>query len=89
MASAANASLWWQYVIIGAAALVSLAVVVRKRAPGLERRLRGALALWLVRPARSAGLQRLGRWLAPPAAGSAGACGGCGSCGPDTPPKQH
>lgn len=86
---ATGAGLYWQYAVIAVVTLLSVAVVVRKRAPGLERRLRGMLALWLVRPARPAGLQRLGRWLAPPAAGNAGACGGCGSCGPDTPPKQH
>lgn len=89
MASPADASLWWQYAIIAIAALISLAVVVRKRAPGLERRLRGALALWLVREGRSPALQRLGRAIAPPAAGGGGgACGGCDSCGPSTP-RQH
>lgn len=81
--------LLWQYAIIAAAALISLAVVVRKRAPGLERRLRGALALWLVRDGRSAVLQRLGRAIAPPAAGQGGACGGCDSCGPAKTPRQH
>lgn len=83
-----DASLAWQYAIIAAAALISLAVVVRKRAPGLERRLRGALALWLVRAGRRPLLQRLGRTIAPPAAGQGGACCGCDSCGPSTP-KQH
>ena len=75
-------SLFWQYLVIGLAVLLSLAVVVRKRAPGLERRMRAALALWLLRPGRAAGLQRLGRWIAPPPAGSAGSCGGCNDCGP-------
>ena len=75
-------SLFWQYLVIGLAVLLSLAVVVRKRAPGLERRMRAALALWLLRPGRAAGLQRLGRWIAPPPAGNAGSCGGCNDCGP-------
>ena len=83
-----DASLAWQYAIIAAAALISLAVVVRKRAPGLERRLRARLALWLVREGRAPALQRLGRAIAPPAAGQGGACGGCDSCGPSTP-RQH
>ena len=83
-----DASLAWQYAVIALAVLASVVVVVRKRAPGLERRVRGVLALWLVRPGRSARLQRLGRALAPPAAASGGACGGCDSCGPSTP-KQH
>lgn len=84
-----DSSLAWQYAIIAAAALLSLVVVVRKRAPGLERRLRGALALWLVRDGRPAVLQRLGRALAPPVAGQGGACGGCDSCGPVKTPRQH
>lgn len=84
-----DASLFWQYAIITAAALISLGVVVRKRAPGLERRLRGALALWLVRDGRVPALQRLGRAIAPPVAGQGGACGGCDSCGPVNTPRQH
>ena len=83
-----DAALFWQYVVIAIAVLVSAAVVVRKRAPGLERSLRGALALWLVRDGRALWLQRLGRKLAPPAAGAGSACGGCDSCGP-TKPRQH
>ena len=75
-------SLLWQYLVIGLAVLLSLAVVVRKRLPGVERRLRGWLALRLLRPGRAAALQRLGRWIAPPPAGSAGSCGGCNDCGP-------
>ena len=83
-----DGGLFWQYVVIAAAVLVSILVVIRKRAPGLERRVRGALALWLVRDGRSVRLQRLGRAIAPPAAGQGGACGGCDSCA--TPrAKQH
>lgn len=83
-----EASLFWQYLVIAAAVLVSTVVVIRKRAPGLERRVRGALALWLVREERPDWAQRLGRSIAPPVAGQGGACGGCDSCGP-TRPRQH
>lgn len=76
-----DAALVWQYAVIAVAVLASAAVVVRKRAPGLERRVRGALALWLVRESRPGWAQRLGRSIAPPAAGQGGACGGCDSCG--------
>ena len=83
-----DTDLLWQYVVIAAAVLVSTVVVIRKRAPGLERRVRGALAVWLVRAGRPARLQRLGRAIAPPAAAQGGACGGCDSCA--TPrAKQH
>lgn len=83
-----DAGLLWQYLVIALAVLASLVVVVRKRAPGLERRIRGVLALWLARPSRPAWMQRLGRWLAPAAAGPSAACGGCDSCGPGKP-RQH
>lgn len=89
MHGADPASLWWQYALIALAVLVSAAVVVRKRLPGVERAVRGRLALLLVRPGRAAWLQRLGRAIAPPAAGSGGACGGCDSCGPGKSPRQH
>ena len=75
-------SLFWQYLVIGLAVLLSLAVVVRKRAPGLERRVRAALALWLLRPGRAAALQWLGRRIAPPPTAGSGSCGGCNDCGP-------
>ncbi|WP_303639013.1 MULTISPECIES: DUF6587 family protein [Stenotrophomonas] len=83
-----DAGLLVQYLIIAVAVLVSAWVVLKKQAPGTARRLRGALALALLKPGRAAWLQALGRKIAPPASGSAGACGGCDSCGP-TPPKQH
>lgn len=76
-----------QYVLIALAVLASVLVVVRKQFPSLERALRGRLALWLTRPQRGPRLQRLGRALAPPAAGGPG-CSGCDSCGPSSP-KQH
>ncbi len=77
-----------QYLIIAVAVLVSAWVVLKKQFPGTVRKLRGALALALLKPSRAAWLQALGRKIAPPASGGAGACGGCDSCGP-TPPKQH
>lgn len=77
-----------QYLIIALAVLVSAWVVLKKQFPGVLRRLRGALALWLVKPQRSPRLQAWGRRLAPPPASSGGACGGCSSCGPSEP-KQH
>lgn len=71
-----------QYLVIALAALVSAWVVLKKQFPGTARRLRGAVALALVKPQRAAWLRRLGRRIAPPAnAGNAG-CGGCDSCGP-------
>lgn len=77
-----------QYLVIALAALLSLWVVVKKQFPGTVRRLRGGLALALVRPGRPVWMQALGRRIAPPAGSSAGACGGCHSCGPSAP-KQH
>lgn len=83
-----DAGLLVQYLIIAVAVLVSAWVVLKKQAPGTVRKLRGALALALLKPGRGAWLQALGRKIAPPATGGGGACGGCDSCGP-TPPKQH
>lgn len=77
-----------QYAIIALAVLVSAWVVLKKQFPGTVRRLRGALALWLLKPQRSPRLQALGRRLAPAASGGDSACGGCDGCGP-TPPRQH
>ena len=74
-----------QYAIIALAVLASAWVVLKKQFPGVVRRLRGALALWLVKPQRSLRLQALGRRLAPPASGGDGGCGGCGP----TPPGKH
>lgn len=81
-------SLLLQYAVIALAAVVSAWVVLRKQFPGTVRRLRGALALALLKPQRAPWLQAWGRRLAPPAGGGGGACGGCDSCGP-SPPKQH
>jgi len=75
-----------QYLVIALAALVSAWVVLKKQFPGTARRLRGAVAVALVRPHRAAWLQALGRRIAPPASGGSAGCGGCDSCGP-TPPK--
>ncbi|MFC7521850.1 DUF6587 family protein [Xanthomonas populi] len=81
-------SLTLQYVVIAFAVLLSLGVVLKKQCPGVLRRLRGALALGLLRDGRPAWMQSLGRRVAPPATQSAAACGGCDSCGP-TPPRSH
>lgn len=71
-----------QYLIIALAVLVSAWVVLKKQFPGAARKLRGAVALALLKPGRPAWLQALGRKIAPPASGAGGACGGCDSCGP-------
>ncbi|MCL7713658.1 DUF6587 family protein [Stenotrophomonas mori] len=76
-----------QYLLIALAVLASAWVVLKKQFPGTVRRVRGALALWLLRPQHPPRLQAWGRRLAPPAA-TGGACGGCDSCGPP-PPRQH
>jgi hypothetical protein len=68
--------------------VVSVWVVLKKQFPGFVRRVRGALALWLVKPQRSERLQAWGRKLAPAPSSGAGACGGCDTCGPKAP-KQH
>ncbi|KGE52478.1 DUF6587 family protein [Xanthomonas axonopodis pv. vasculorum] len=81
-------SLALQYLVIAIAVLVSLWVVMKKQCPGVLRRLRGALALGLLRNGRPAWMQTLGRRVAPPATQNVSACGGCGSCGP-TPPRRH
>lgn len=77
-----DAGLLVQYLIIAVAVLVSAWVVLKKQAPGTARRLRGAVALALLKPGRAAWLQALGRKIAPPSSGGGGACGGCDSCGP-------
>ncbi|WP_312710206.1 DUF6587 family protein [Stenotrophomonas sp.] len=71
-----------QYLIIALAVLVSAWVVLKKQFPGAARKLRGGMALALLKPGRPAWLQALGRKIAPPASGAGGACGGCDSCGP-------
>lgn len=82
-----EAGLLLQYAVIALAVLLSAWVVLKKQFPGTMRRLRGALALWLLKPQRPGWAQALGRKIAPPASGSDGGCGGCNSCGP-TPPKR-
>ncbi|WP_017165400.1 DUF6587 family protein, partial [Xanthomonas phaseoli] len=54
-------SLTLQYLVIAIALLVSLWVVMKKQFPGVLHRLRGALALGLVRRGRPAWMQALGR----------------------------
>nr|WP_237714573.1 DUF6587 family protein [Xanthomonas phaseoli] len=58
-------SLTLQYLVIAIALLVSLWVVMKKQFPGVLHRLRGALALGLVRRGRPAWMQALGRRVAP------------------------
>ncbi|AVQ07338.1 TPA: hypothetical protein HH295_06450 [Xanthomonas vasicola pv. zeae] len=81
-------SLALQYLVIAIAVLVSLWVVMKKQFPGVLHRLRGALALGLLRSGRPAWMRMIGRRVAPPATQNASACGGCDSCGP-TPPRRH
>ncbi|MEA9580920.1 DUF6587 family protein [Xanthomonas nasturtii] len=81
-------SLTLQYVVIAIAVLVSLWVVMKKQFPSALRRMRGALALALLRDGRPTWMQTLGRRVAPPATQSSAACGGCDSCGP-VPTRKH
>ncbi|UYB50569.1 hypothetical protein OCJ37_11075 [Xanthomonas sp. AM6] len=83
-----STSLLLQYLVIALAVLVSAWVVLKKQFPGTARKLRGAIALRLLRPGRAAWLQAVGRRIAPAATGGGGACGGCDSCGP-TPPRRQ
>lgn len=83
-----SAGLLLQYIVVALIVLVSAWVVLKKQFPGTVRKVRGAIALGLIKPQRASWLQVLGRRIAPPATGGGGACGGCDSCGP-TPPKQH
>jgi hypothetical protein len=62
-------------------------VVLRKQAPALERKLRIALALPLVREGRPAWLRAIGRRIAPPVKTADAGCGGCDGCG--TPDVQR
>ncbi len=80
-----DAGLLLQYAVIALAVLVSAWVVLKKQFPGTVRRLRGAIALALLKPQRAAWLQRAGRWIAPPASSGSAACGGCDTCGPTAP----
>lgn len=75
-------SLAVQYVIVVLAVTISVWAVLRAQAPALERRLRGALALPLLREGRPAWLRAVGRRLAPRPVIADAACGGCNGCGP-------
>ncbi|KAB7768175.1 DUF6587 family protein [Xanthomonas maliensis] len=81
-------SLTLQYLVVALAVLISLWVVLKKQFPGTVRRLRGALAVALVRDGRASWLQDLGRRIAPPAGQGGAACGGCDTCGPQAP-RRH
>ncbi|WP_305803925.1 DUF6587 family protein [Stenotrophomonas sp. YIM B06876] len=80
-----DAGLLLQYVVIALAVLFSAWVVVKKQFPGTTWRLRGTLALWLLKPERAHWIQAWGRRIAPPASGAGSACGGCDGCGPSGP----
>ncbi|WP_369932772.1 DUF6587 family protein [Xanthomonas tesorieronis] len=83
-----STSLLLQYLVIALAVLLSAWVVLKKQFPGTARKLRGAVAVRLLKPGRASWLQAMGRRIAPPASAGAGACGGCDSCGP-APPRRH
>jgi hypothetical protein len=83
-----SASLLLQYLVIALAVLLSAWVVLKKQFPGTARKLRGAIAVRLLKPGRASWLQAMGRRIAPAATAGAGACGGCDSCGP-APPRRH
>ncbi len=76
-----------QYAVVALIVLLSAWVVLKKQFPGTVRRLRGALAMWLLQPRRPGWAQALGRKIAPPAGSGGGSCGGCDGCGP-APPKS-
>ena len=79
-----DAGLVVQYVIIALAVVLSAAYVVRRQWPGVVRRVRGAVALWLMRDIRAPWMRAVGRRIAPPArVGSATGCAtSCGGGGP-------
>ncbi len=83
-----SASLLLQYLVIALAVLLSAWVVLKKQFPGTARKLRGAIAVRLLKPGRASWLQAMGRRIAPAATAGVGACGGCDSCGP-APPRRH
>jgi len=78
-----GAGLLAQYAVIALAVAISVAVVMRKQFPNATRRMRGWLALWLMREGHAPWMQAFGRRIAPPARISGDACGGCNSCDPD------
>lgn len=79
----AQTALMLQDLIVAIAVAISAWVVLRRQAPGLERRLRIALALPLVRDGRPAWLRAIGRRIAPRVRTADVGCGGCDGC--DTP----
>jgi hypothetical protein len=83
----AQTALTLQYLIVAIAVAISALVVLRRQAPGLERRLRIALALPLVRDGRPAWLRAIGRRIAPQVKTADVGCGGCDGC--DTPESSR
>lgn len=78
-----SASLLLQYLVIALAVGWAVAQVVRRQWPQAVRRVRGRVALWLLREQHAGWMKRLGRRIAPPARAEAGGCGGCTGCAPD------
>ena len=83
----AQTALMLQDLIVAIAVAISAWAVLRRQAPGLERRLRIALALPLVRDGRPAWLRAIGRRIAPPVKTADAGCGGCDGC--DTPASSR
>ena len=74
-------SLLLQYIAIAVACAASLAFVLQKQWPHGVRRMRIACAVPMVRTARPAWMQRVGKWIAPPTMpGGAGCDSGCDGC---------
>lgn len=76
-----TAALFFQYIVVALAVLLSACVVLHKQAPNAMRRLRISIALRLLRDGRPSWMRALGRRIAP-AAMTTGACGGCDGCSP-------
>jgi hypothetical protein len=74
--------LWLQYAVVVLAVAGSLAFVAKKQFPAGVRRLRIACAVPLVREGQPGWMRKLGRLIAPMAAGVASSCGSCNGCDP-------
>jgi hypothetical protein len=75
-----DVSLSLQYALIALAVIASAWVVLDRQLPAGARRLRVAMALWLLREGRAQALRRIGRRIAPPPLAGTAACGGCNGC---------
>lgn len=70
-----------QQLVIALAVMASVAYLVQRQWPDGMRRVRGAMAVRLLRMHGRPAMQAVGRRLAPPPR-AVGACGGCNGCGP-------